>query len=71
MKIKIDYGKNGLIIEVPDNATVLKPKHKEKIYNPEAVIKSSLSNPINNPPLINPKKKGMKKGNIIKKEFQL
>ena len=33
MKIKIDYGKNGVIIEVPDNATVLNPKHKEKIDN--------------------------------------
>jgi nickel-dependent lactate racemase len=62
MKIKIDYGKNGLIIEVPDNTTVLKPKHKEKIYNPEAVIMSSLSNPINSPPLINLYKKGMKVG---------
>ena len=62
MKIKIDYGKNGLILEVPDNSTVLNPKHKEKIDNPEAVIISSLTNPINSPPLINLYKKGMKVG---------
>ena len=62
MKIKIDYGKNGLILEVPDNSTVLNPKHKEKIDNPEEVIMSSLMNPINSPPLINLYKKGMKVG---------
>ena len=47
MKIKMDYGREGLEIDVPDYSDILIPNHKNEINNPEKKITDSLINPIN------------------------
>jgi nickel-dependent lactate racemase len=53
MKIKIDYGKNGLWIDVPDkNLTkILSMKDSKPIKDPMANIKKALESPIGSPSL--------------------
>ena len=53
MKIKIDYGKNGLWIDVPDkNLTkILSMKDSKPIKDPMADIKKALKSPIGSPSL--------------------
>ena len=59
MKIKMDYGRQGIEINVPDTSDVLIPNHKKEIQNPEKKILDSLLNPINSNPLKSLYKKGM------------
>ena len=47
MKIKMDYGKEGIEIQVPDSSDVLIPNHKNEILEPEKSITESLISPIN------------------------
>ena len=47
MKIKMDYGREGLEINVPDYSDILIPNHKNEISDPEKKITDSLINPIN------------------------
>lgn len=53
MKLKIDYGKNGLWIEVPDKnlAKILSMKKSIPIENPTIQVKNALANPIGSKPL--------------------
>ena len=38
MKIKMDYGREGLEIDVPDYSDILIPNHKNEISDPEKKI---------------------------------
>ncbi len=53
MKIKIDYGKTGLWINVPDKnlIKILKMKASQPITDPLTAIKAALESPIDSPPL--------------------
>jgi len=62
MKIKMDYGKEGMEINVPDYAEVLIPNHKLEIKNPEESITKSLLSPINSNSLLSLYKGGMTVG---------
>ena len=57
MKIKMDYGKEGVYFELPDNSDILLPNHK-KLSDPVSKIIESLENPIDSLPL----------GSLYKKE---
>ena len=59
MKIKIDYGKNGIYLNIPSNSTVLRPLVTNPLKNPSKTIMNSSSNPINSQPLETLYKKGM------------
>ena len=59
MKIKIDYGKNGIYVNLPSNSTVLRPLVTNSLKNPSNIIMSSTSNPINCQPLESLYKQGM------------
>ena len=43
MKIKMDYGKEGVFFDIPDNSDILLPNHKKKLSNPKDQIISSVS----------------------------
>ena len=58
MKIKIDYGKNGIYVNLPSNSTVLRPLVTNPLKNPSKTIMNSISNPINSQPLETLYKKG-------------
>ena len=45
MKIKMDYGREGLEIDVPDYSDILIPNHKNEINNPETVSYTHLTLP--------------------------
>ena len=62
MKIKMDYGKEGVYFELPDNSDILLPNHKKKLSDPVSKIIESLENPIDSLPLGALYKKGMKVG---------
>jgi nickel-dependent lactate racemase len=62
MKIKMDYGKEGMEINVPDYSEVLIPNHKLEIKNPEESITKSLLSPINSNSLLSLYKGGMTVG---------
>lgn len=62
MKIKMDYGKEGVYFELPDNSDILLPNHKKKLSDPVSKIIESLENPIDSLPLGSLYKKGMKVG---------
>ena len=42
MKIKMDYGKEGVFFDIPDNSDILLPNHKKKLSNPKDQIISSI-----------------------------
>jgi len=62
MKIKMDYGKDGIVINVPDYSEVLIPSHKPEIKDPEKNINKSLLDPIKSKSLLSLYKKGMTVG---------
>ena len=62
MKIKMDYGKEGVFFDIPDNSDILLPNHKKRLSNPKDQIINSVENPINSIPLRSLYKKGMKVG---------
>ena len=62
MKIKMDYGREGLEIDVPDYSDILIPNHKNEISDPEKKITDSLINPINSKSLKELYKDGMTVG---------
>ncbi len=53
MKIRLDYGTNGLWVEVPDNnlVKILSMKKAQPIANPVAAVETALKNPIGSPSL--------------------
>ena len=62
MKIRMDYGKEGIEIDIPDNSEVLIPNHKSEILDPINSINKSLLNPINSKSLLSLYKEGMTVG---------
>lgn len=53
MKVKLDYGRAGLEVEVPDQGLVglLAIKETVPLENPDAAILAAMENPIGSPPL--------------------
>ena len=53
MKIKLDYGREGLDIELPDylNVDIVEPKYVEGLPNQAEAIEDALLNPIDSKPL--------------------
>ncbi len=53
MKIKLDYGRTGLDVEIPDDRLVgpLAIRKTEPLANPEEAIAQAYANPIGTPPL--------------------
>jgi nickel-dependent lactate racemase len=52
MKIHLDYGTDGLEVEVPDgNVTVIEPAYRAPVPDPHAALVAALRQPIERPPL--------------------
>ncbi len=51
LKVKIAYGDDGLVIEVPDGADVLEPAHVPGLKNEKEAVFEALRNPIGARPL--------------------
>jgi nickel-dependent lactate racemase len=51
MKVQLAYGRAGLSIDVPDNATILRPSHRPGLVNEAQAIHHSLQHPIQSKPL--------------------
>ncbi len=51
MKVKLDYGRTGLIIEVPGNSVVMRMAEGKPVENEITAIRFALANPIGKPPL--------------------
>ena len=50
-KISLAYGKSGLDILVPENATVIEPHHVPGLANEKDAVLQALRNPVGTPPL--------------------
>lgn len=51
MKTELLYGKDGITLDLPDNAFVIEPKNLPKMENDREAIRQALRNPINAKPL--------------------
>jgi nickel-dependent lactate racemase len=51
MQLELAYGRTGLCIEAPDDATVITPTHLPGLSDPRAAVVSALRAPIGAPPL--------------------
>jgi nickel-dependent lactate racemase len=51
MQVEMDYGRNGLIIDVPDNADVFLVRETTPVPDENAAILAALNYPIDSPPL--------------------
>ncbi|MDP6771202.1 MAG: nickel-dependent lactate racemase [Anaerolineales bacterium] len=52
MKTELAYGKNGLVVELPDNVTtIIEPKFIPGLPDTEGAVRSALRNPIGTAPL--------------------
>src|ERR1041384_495675 len=52
MKLRLDYGSNGLDVELPDDrTTVIEPSFLPALEEPHAALIAALRNPIGRPPL--------------------
>src|SRR5215213_3534500 len=51
MRVDLPFGRDLLPIEVPDNATVLRPNPTASMLGPVEAIRDALRNPIAGPPL--------------------
>jgi len=59
-QIKMDYGRNGLIVDLPDETDVFLVRETPAIADETAAIKNALRQPIGQPPLRELVKKGTK-----------
>lgn len=50
-KVELAYGKNGLTIEVPDDAMVIEPRHLAGLAYEKGAVLHALRHPIGTPPL--------------------
>ena len=50
-KVKLAYGKNDLMIQVPDHAVVIEPKHLPGLADEKSAVLTALRQPIGTPPL--------------------
>jgi nickel-dependent lactate racemase len=60
MKVRLDYGRTGLTIEVPDRAQVVAPHHLDSLPDEGSAIREALRNPIASPPLASLVRPGQK-----------
>jgi lactate racemase len=52
MRLRLDYGKNGLEVELPqERVTVIEPVFRDALPDPGAALKAALRSPIGRPPL--------------------
>jgi nickel-dependent lactate racemase len=52
MRLRLDYGVNGLEVELPDErVTVIEPSFRPEVPNPQAALNTALNSPIASPPL--------------------
>lgn len=51
MKTEVLYGKEGIVLDLPDNAFVIEPKNLIKLEDDKEAIRQALRNPINAQPL--------------------
>ena len=50
-KVKLAYGKDDLIIQVPDKAVIIEPKHLPGLADEKSAVLTALRQPIGTPPL--------------------
>ncbi|MBP2626544.1 MAG: hypothetical protein H6Q68_1255 [Firmicutes bacterium] len=50
-QVKLAYGKNNLIIQVPDKAVVIEPRHLPGLSDEKSAVLTALRQPIGTPPL--------------------
>src|SRR5665647_1593243 len=50
-QVKLAYGKNDLIVQVPDKAVVIEPKHFPGLADEKGAVMTALRQPIGTPPL--------------------
>src|SRR5262245_35157840 len=51
MRIRLDYGAEGLEVEVPDDATIIEPEFRAPLTDPLAALTTSLRSPLGRQPL--------------------
>ena len=51
MKVELAYGRGGLVVQVPDHATIVLPQEVAGLPDEEAAIRVALRQPIGCPPL--------------------
>jgi nickel-dependent lactate racemase len=52
MRVQLDYGRDGLAIDVPDDRTeVVTPRHEPALADPAGALARALASPIDSPPL--------------------
>ena len=63
VKLKLDYGSNGLFVEVPESqTTVIEPIHVAEVSDPAATLRQASASPLGRPPLRTMVKPGQKIG---------
>jgi len=63
VKLKLDYGSNGLFVEVPESqTTVIEPIHVAEVSDPAATLRQAIASPQGRPPLRTMVKPGQKVG---------
>lgn len=51
MRVSLAYGTDGLELDVPDHAIVIRPHHRPALPDPRAAVRAALRSPIGLPPL--------------------
>ncbi|HEV7656259.1 MAG TPA: nickel-dependent lactate racemase [Mycobacteriales bacterium] len=51
MKVRLAYGKDGLDVELPDDAVVVAPEHRAAAPDQRALLRAALRDPVAGPPL--------------------
>ena len=51
MKVKLSYGKNGLMVNLPDCTKVIEPQFLPALPDQHGALKDAIRNPISTPPL--------------------
>ena len=49
-RVTLAYGTEGLEIEVPDDATVVRPAHRPTVADEIAAVRAALDRPVDGPP---------------------
>jgi nickel-dependent lactate racemase len=51
MKVTLNYGRNGLVVDLPDHSRIVAPRHQRGLPNEASAIREALRHPIGSPPL--------------------
>ena len=65
MKIRLAYGKEGIEVEVPDDATIVEPRFVAGIADEAAALRDAMRSPISAPPLAARVKAGFRGGDWV------